>query len=752
MTRSHVLLPVFLLIASTCQARLTLVDHGTSDYRIVIAADADSAVRKAANELQHFLAEMSGAALPIVTDRDAATAHEILVGRSRRTGEFFADQKAALFAADAFIVRTQGERLLILGGAPRGTLYGVYTLLEEQLGCRRYSAAVTVIPRRSTVTLDDVDIRRAPFFTHREIHYLNAMDREYADWHKLHNTADRDAAWGMWVHTFERLLPSDRFFAPHPEWYTLQGDRRIPSGQLCLTNPEVFPVLCDSLGAQIARKSGARYWSVSQNDNYNECRCAQCQAANVRFGGSSGTMIDFVNRVAERFPDRVISTLAYQYTRSAPAHAVPAPNVNIMLCSIECNRSRPIDSDPSSVSFRKDVEDWGKLTGNILMWDYVVQFRNLVSPFPNLRVLQPNIQFFARNGIRMMFQQGCGHNVGEFGELRTYLIAKLLWNPDVNVDSVMDDFLNGYYGAAGPHIRRYIDRMHDALAQSGGGLACFGNPYDAIGTYLTPALIREYSKMFDDAERAVAAAPDMLERVRIARLPLEYAILEISLREVDPMLSYFDKTGPVWKVRSEMRERLEQFVSFARKAGIERLEERGTSPDEYRASIEQQLVVSVEGNLAYSRPVTLHTQPSEKYPVGGAKALTDGLHGPNDYHCNWLGFEGEHLDAVIDLGAVRPIHAVKTRFLQQWYSWIWLPRRVEFLVSEDGERYTSLRSIENTVSEERPGSFSAPFDVEAVSVRARYVRVKAQSLLHCPDWHIGAGGKCWIFIDEIVVE
>ncbi len=117
-------------------------------------------------------------------------------------------------------------------------------------------------------------------------------------------------------------------------------------------------------------------------------------------------MIAFVNRVAGEFPDKVISTLAYQYTRSAPKNIKPAPNVNIMLCSIECNRSKPIATDPSSASFRKDVEDWGRLTDNIIMWDYVVQFRNLVSPFPNLRVLQPNIQYFAKNNIRMMFQQG----------------------------------------------------------------------------------------------------------------------------------------------------------------------------------------------------------------------------------------------------------------------------------------------------------------------------------------------------------
>ena len=157
-------------------------------------------------------------------------------------------------------------------------------------------------------------------------------------------------------------------------------------------------------------------------------------------------MIWFVNKVAAEFPDKIISTLAYQYTRSAPKNIKPASNVNIMFCSIECNRSRSLATDSLSASFRKDAEDWCALTDNIFMWDYVVQFRNMVSPFPNLRVLQPNIQYFRDKGMKMMFQQGTGGNNSEFYELRQYLIAKLLWNPDADVDALMDDFLQGYYG------------------------------------------------------------------------------------------------------------------------------------------------------------------------------------------------------------------------------------------------------------------------------------------------------------------
>jgi len=747
------LVPLHLQAARHAPGSLTLVRNGKTPYVIVIPAHATEVESLAAAEFQSYVRQMSGARMPIVPDApEAMPGPAVLIGRTSATAQVIPPAMLDTLREDGYAIACSGERLALCGGARKGTLYAVYSFLEDRLGCRKYSAAVTVVPRAATITVPPLTTAFNPRFRFREVYYLNAMDRGYSDWHKLHSTADQVKEWGMWVHTFDRLVPASQYFSAHPEYYTLQGGRRIPSGQLCLSNPDVFRVLTSNLGAMIADKPEARYWSVSQNDNANECQCDSCRALDARFGGSAGTVLDFVNRVAAKFPDKTISTLAYWYTRAAPLHVRPAPNVNIMFCSIECNRSEPIPTDPTSASFRRDMEDWGKLTDNIIVWDYVVQFRNLVSPFPNLRVLQPNIRYFADHNVRMMFQQGCGPNVGEFGELRTYLIAKLLWDPDVDINRVMDDFLHGYYGAGGPFIRRYIDLMHDALAQSGKQLGIYGYPFDAIDGYLSPSLLQEYSRLFDQAERAVRGQPELLDRVKNARLPLEFAILDIALHDPTPGLSYFDKKGSAWTVRQSMRSRLNAFVAQAKKAGIERLEERGTSPDQYKASVEQMLHPVLRGDLAYGKPVKLLTQPSDKYPVHGGAALTDGLRGPNDYHCNWLGFEGESLVAVIDLGRTVPVHSLSSRYLQDWNSWIWLPLSVDYAVSTDGAAFTPVASVPDTVSDMTAGAFARDFTATVQRVEARYVKVSAKSRLTCPDWHIGAGGKSWLFVDEVEVR
>ena len=321
----------------------------------------------------------------------------------------------------------------------------------------------------------------------------NFFEPSYAAWHKL-NTRDD---WGLFVHTFRTLVPPEKYFDEHPEYFSLLKGNRTPDCQLCLTNPDVFRIVVEELRARMRENPEARFWSVSQNDTYCPCECAACAAIDSAEGSPAGSILSFVNRVADEFPDKIISTLAYQYSRAAPKHIKPRPNVNIMLCSIECNRSRPIADDPASASFVKDVEDWSALTHNILLWDYVIQFRNLVSPFPNLRVLQPNIRFFVENGITSVFEQGLSELHGEFAELRAYLIAKLLWNPYADADSLMDDFLRGYYGGAAPQIRRYIDTMHDALAASGEELSIYGYPWPSRNGYLSPVMMHAYDSLFD---------------------------------------------------------------------------------------------------------------------------------------------------------------------------------------------------------------------------------------------------------------
>jgi hypothetical protein len=743
-----------LSLCSGCSltGELELVRPGNTDHRIVISSAASETDRKAAAELQHYLKAISGTDFQVQVDDRFAGESIICIGSAGYVDRFPVAVDWDRLAEDGFTLRTDGKRLIIAGGTGRGSLNGVYTLLEDYLGCRKYSRDVEYIPRMARITLPEIHRTDVPCFTYREILMPDLQDDAYAAWHKLHNRKDRNREWGLYVHTFDDFIPPEHYFAEHPEYFAEVNNRRTPDSQICLTNPDVFDLVVAGLKDRIKNNPDARYWSVSQNDTYNPCQCRDCRALDEKHGGHAGSLLTFVNRVARVFPERTISTLAYQYTRSAPRDLRPGKNVNIMLCTIECDRGRPIAANQGKDSFSRDIVEWGKLTDNLYLWDYVVQFRNYIDPFPNLRVLQPNIRFFRDNNITMMFQQGSGGSRSEFHELRTYLIAKLLWNPDVDLEAVMADFLHGFYGAAGPHIGACIEAMHDTLEAAKGELGIYGYPWDGVETFLMPGKIEVYDAMLSAAAAAVADDSVLSRRVRFARLPLTFARLELAKRNITSDLSLFQEVAGKMQPNPQLRETLHEFVDELKEQGVQRMEEHGTTPEAYRVKMEQYFERGFVDHLALGKNVCLTPPASDKYPVGGQGALTNGLKGTDDFHCNWLGFEGTPMAAVIDLGETRPLSEVSVDFIQDLMVWIFLPRRVEFFLSQDGNTYQPAGSVSRTSPEKQAGAFIETYRCVFPETPARYIKIRTENHCRCPGWHKGAHGLAWIFLDEIVVR
>ena len=745
-----VLLTTIMIVACSCAGSLNITQNGKSDYRIVVTADADSMTQLGARRLQQYLARISGAELPIITDDVSAAGPEIVLGVTNRSETKGYDIQP--FGMDGFEIFARDKNLYILGGYPRGTFNGVYGLLDDYLGCRLYSSKVEIVPERPSIKLPaKIATKQIPVITYRNTHYTPTNDQKYIEWHRVsHDAKGGQPDWGHWVHTYNHFVPPAKYFASHPEYYALvRGNRQI--SQLCLSNPEVFDIVCEQLAKEIEENPQALYWSVSQNDNTEYCQCEECLKADAIDGGPTGSVLQFANKVAVRFPDKIVSTLAYQYSRAAPAVTKPAGNVNIMFCNIECYRNEPIASDSTSTSFRKDMEDWAKLTDNILVWDYVVQFTNLVSPFPNLHVLQPNIQYFVDNSVVAMFEQGNREVGGEFADLRAYLIAKLSWNPYLDMDSLMNDFCDGYYGAGGKHVRHYIDTITQNLKASGRYLGIFENPCMPADSYLSPENLILYHHIFYKAEAAVADNPGQLQRVKISRQPLYYA--QIEQARADPHgpygMFYIGDNGKS-AVKPEFAEMFDNFIALCKEEGVTRLSEWHTTPDDYDKLLKNIMAMQVDGNIAFRKPYALSTQPNAPYDRNADKALTDGVFGTDDFQSAWLGWDVPTYEVTVDLGSVQPVSKFKTRFMQKFVSWMFLPLGVDYYVSSDGNTFAKVGSVDKAPDRNRD-EFAENFQLNS-KTDARYVRATVRGIGKCPDWHQGAGGPSYVFMDELTVE
>ena len=262
---------------------------------------------------------------------------------------------------------------------------------------------------------------------------------------------------------------------------------------------------------------------MSQNDCFNPCACARCLASDEAEGGPSGTLLRFVNAVAEdiepEFPGVAIDTLAYQYTRHPPRTAKPRPNVIVRLCSIECQFGRPLE-DPANRAFLEDLEGWSKIAGRLYVWDYTTDFSHYIQPHPNYGVLAPNLRLFARSHVRGVFEQGAYQSPGsEMAELRAWVLARLLWNPALDERSLRKEFLDGYYGPAAGEIAAILGLLERAVAASGDPLGCYSPP-DA--KFLNLATLGRAWEIFARAERRTAGRREYARRVLRAKLPFAY--------------------------------------------------------------------------------------------------------------------------------------------------------------------------------------------------------------------------------------
>lgn len=734
-----------------------LLINGVRGYQIVVPEQASAEEKFAAGELQHYLFEMSKTNLEIINEPAFKGKHGIYLGQTD-----FAKGKRIDLASlkeDGYRLMPAGSHFIVAGGSGKGVLYGVYGLLDTA-GFKKLTSSYTRIPAGNAISLPKRELVEVPFINYRTTSYYDTRDPGYTNWHRL---SSRDN-WGLFVHTFDALVSPDEYGKSHPEYFSLINGNRQPGTQLCLSNTEMEKVLVAGLTKKIIEKPAALYWSVSQNDNDQHCQCAHCSALDLQYGNvPSGSLLYFINRVAARFPEKIISTLAYWYSRSAPKNIRAEKNVNIMLCNIESRRQKPVfETDPA---FASDLKDWGKLTSNILIWDYNIQFANLISPFPNLHTIKPNIKFYTDNNVNSLFMQSNAQVGGEMAALRAYLICKLMWNPELDDKVIMEEFLRGYYGGAAPFITKYIDIMRETVVSTNFPLSIFGDPIDAKDNYLSLDLLNTYKDLFDKAETAVKNDLTVLKRVQIARLPLKYAEIQIGRQEVDTPRSLFkhDAHGRVM-AKPEMITLINQFVSLCKKEGVTRVRERTTSPDDYFNAYNRVFKNMEETSLAFRKKIIAVSSPGKSSP--SVEGLTDGIFGSWESWSNpdshWVGYEGEHMDFVLDLGEVMPVRYVNMEFLnaqaQPDWNLLALPKFVTYAASIDGEQYDESQTITNPHNpnpKENPGIASVPvysFSTEFINTQARYIKVHAENLLRLPSWHIRAGKLCWIYCDEIVVK
>ena len=561
-------------------------------WDIIVAEDALPSEMYAAEEFQGLFARAGSIRLPIVRQGDLAHSgpRHIFIGASPAMRASRVSFNTREFGEEDFRIVVRDENIAIAGSkqaGSRGTLYGVYTFLEDYVGVRFLSVDHTHVPPIGDWRI----VGPLERFYHPPLRfrwsYYGETNRNPAFATRIRvNTVANDPKLGGKTglnninHSFFHYVPAQKYGKEHPEYFALvDGERKLEMGgggpELCLTNPDVLRIVTDAVLDTLKKHPDMENISVSQNDNDKYCRCPQCAAIDEREGTPMGSILTFVNAVADAvakdYPDVMIGTLSYWYSRKPPKTIKPRPNVQIQLCSIECCVLHPIN-DPNcekNVQFCQDLARWGSMCKNISIWNYNTNFSNYLLPCPNLHVIEPNIRYFVANNAIGIFMQAAGNALGaELSDLRNYVMANLLWDPNKSGQKLIDEFLDLHYGRAADPIRRFINLTHERALASGLHRNCFGRAKDyAVDDSVARAGLKAFAEAMDLAEND--AVRSRVEKASICayRAALEPIWYIKDKSKVDPVLA------------ARMRPLVERFIELCDKHGVTRARERGTIDD-----------------------------------------------------------------------------------------------------------------------------------------------------------------------------
>ena len=466
---------------------MVIVDNGVSEYYIVTAENPDECIVTATEELQTYIEKISGAKLDIVTESNLPEGSKaFIIGETELEESIVAIDRSEI-KTDGFRLYSDGNYFVIAGADSRGTLYGVYTFLEEYLGVRWFTPTLEVVPENEDIIVDaDIDRTVEPSFSVRRNDCAGTNDAYRARTKMNVSFWQPATAYGgaltyvVWDASLPSLVP-DSLFAEHPEYFALQEDGTRSTDHVCLTHPDVLDITIASVREKIeANTIGAKYVHIGQKDNQNYCHCESCEALYEKYGSVCAPTLIFTNNLAdaldEDYPDFMFTFFAYLETERPPQDLSLKCNKNVapVLCGLHSAcRSHPLtecgNEDVQEETLltaygehepriAEDFLNWTKVAETTYIYDYTINFLNVAQFFSNFGTMQSTMKYMHDIGITgYIYNCGDGHYAA-FNELRNYLLTKLQWDVDCDVEYHMMDFIKAYYGEdAAPYIKEILD-------------------------------------------------------------------------------------------------------------------------------------------------------------------------------------------------------------------------------------------------------------------------------------------------------
>ena len=503
----------------------TIVADGRPTASIITPDRAAPEVLRAARELQSYVLKTTGAELPIRNDSEARTEPvEIRIAVSPIGPVRDGDSTSQITHEDGYAIESAGRRITILGGSPRGALYGAYAFIERVLDVRWFmptDLGEDIVPRR-TVAVPVLSMVRNPAFPNVSgFSWVGSPGAE--DWElRMRAKVGRKVSFG---HNWHNIYPfSKESFEKNPEMFALFAGRRGASPQLCTSNPDVVRVSVEAARRAFKADPDLPLFSISPNDGTGFCECERCRKIDALYGVTDGSITDrlvhYANEVLAEVektnPGKQLGIYAYAEYTSPPKKARPRPGYATSLTHMpwEFCHVHSVDDPacPSNVRFLRYLKDWSKATSHTGVYEYYGHFFAF-TPWPIVHSMRRDIPLFKSLGVERFISE-TQQNWANQG-VNFYVAAKLVEDPGRDVDALLAEYFDRFYGKAGPAMRRYFDLWESAITTT----SAAGDRGYAWLSMFTPELVTKADLILREAEATARKDARKFERrVAFARV------------------------------------------------------------------------------------------------------------------------------------------------------------------------------------------------------------------------------------------
>lgn len=643
---------------------------------------------------------------------------------------------------DGFAFLQHENKTCLIANDDMGLLYGANAFFEHQINMYYVDNQEKFIPENTDIIIKENEWIYNPDFMIRSAYFPQSQDINYNLWN---GTQTLEEKWNIWGHNLNKLVDGKIVGNDQSIYALINGKRN--DAQYCFSSNKLFEALKLGIQKKINDNPDATYFSISPNDNGIICECENCKKINQPKSASNAVFL-LVNKLAKQFPDLMFTSLAYSTTNKPPVNIKLEKNTAVLISTINYPKGISIIESPKEKEFSTWISDWKKSSENIFVWDYAIQYTNFFDVFPNMPALQKDLQYFKKLGITGVFEQGSEEKYSLFGDYKSYVISKLLWNTDLDLEKLKYDFFENAYPTTANNLAEFVTQTEKKLQASKKTLDIYGNITQTLKNYLS---LEEfdlfYYELMDKQKEAYGSEIKRNEKINVAFM---FDKLEMLRYEGFSENGYAFINGSGERIiNNETNLLLEKLKNTSLTSQIFLYSEIEDSINSYLNLWKSKMLEKEYKSAIANKDVTILSKFDDSFIGNAAKSFTNGSIGFLDYSMNWLLFNNK-MEVEIPISTNFAINKLSLSFLKDAKHYIFLPQKIEV--------FGRVGNLEEKIGElSLTNSNSLTKEIKDVSINfstnKKYTTLKiiAYNITQLPEWAFHPTRKPTLACDEILM-